>query len=76
MVMKDSAGNKETEKRRPGRPKLHGTTADRGASYRENNSGHRYDVYLDQNAHQVLRTIMQQTGLSSSKALNMVSVRV
>lgn len=73
--MKDNTGSKAKEKRRPGRPKIYDTPADRVASFRENNSGHRYDVYLDKEAHQILRHIMKQTGLSASKALSCVLMK-
>jgi hypothetical protein len=64
------------EKRKVGRPKQHEDTAARVQAFRARAKypGHRYDIYLGEDAHVALLALMKRTGLSASKTLDSVLI--
>lgn len=63
-----SAAKKLNENQQRGRPRVYDSTTERVAAFRA--KGNRYDVYLNEEANRILRSLMDQAGLSASKVLD------
>ena len=62
------------ESRSVGRPRIHEDDAARVQAFRAKSKypGHRYDVYLGEDAHAKLQALMKKSGLSASKTLDAI----
>ena len=69
-----TAGNGAVERKKVGRPRKHKDAAARVRAFRDKtvSPGHRYDIYLGEEATNMVRTLQGQSGLSASGVIDAV----